>query len=202
MPANTVSRRNVYRFIFIYCKCRRTARRLAQIRFCAFDSDDDSRNWRAFDNDYKIRKNVPRRANSSPPVAPEKRDRDFAKREFQSRFAGFDADGFSRQELDYKLVNRRNGQEIELRRLSPKSVSRRNSLSKITFPVRNFDVTEIAKYWLMVGGLNPQTDYSEYSLIIEKPTSTKSVFYILAIILFGAVTVLGFVLTIFLLNAG
>lgn len=109
---------------------------------------------------------------------------------------------FPGQELDYKLVNRRNGQEIELRRLSPKSVSRRNSLSKITFPVRNFDVTEIAKYWLMVGGLNPQTDYSEYSLIIEKPTSTKSVFYILAIILFGAVTVLGFVLTIFLLNAG
>lgn len=107
---------------------------------------------------------------------------------------------FPGQGLDYKLINQRDGREIKLEQTSTRSLSRRNSFSAITFPVRNFRIADAGKYLLKVTGINPQTDYSGYFLIVEQPTSLKSVVYILLLILTGGIFMLGFVFTLIALN--
>lgn len=106
------------------------------------------------------------------------------------RFAFFAGGG-----LDYELLSERDGRAVDLRATAASLMSRKVS-GKVIFPVRSFQIAETGKYLLKVSGIKPDADYSAYFLIIESPTALKSVFYVLALILTGGMSIGGFVFSI------
>lgn len=103
--------------------------------------------------------------------------------------------------LQYELLKADNGQPVVLQNTIAMLIGGRKAVSTMTLPVRVFQVRETGKYLLKVSGFNPQTDYSRYALIIERPLSLKICLYVLALILTAGIFIAGLIFTIIASNA-
>ena len=102
--------------------------------------------------------------------------------------------------LDYELLNKRDGRTVELHRTAASLMSRNNGV-KMTFVIRKCEIQEAGTYLLKVSGIDPQTDYSGYSLTISRPTASKSFFYIFGILLSALLFIGGLVGSLIISNA-
>lgn len=101
--------------------------------------------------------------------------------------------------LDYKLTRLGDGQAIELLP-TPAMLVGGNNGSTASYPIREFQIEETGKYLLEVSGFNPQKDYSSASLVISRPTSLKTIYYIFAIIFTGGMFIGGLVFSLIALS--
>lgn len=97
--------------------------------------------------------------------------------------------------LDYKLTRQSDGQVIELRP-TPAMLVGRNNGATASYPIREFQIVETGRHLLEVSGFDAQTDYSNSSLVISRPTALKSIFYIFALMISGGMFIAGLVFSL------
>jgi hypothetical protein len=101
--------------------------------------------------------------------------------------------------LQYELLKADDNQPVALHNTIA-TLFGRKAVTTMLFPVRVFRVVETGKYMLKVSGFNPQTDYSRYALIIERPLNGKIVLHVLGIALTAGVFIAGLIFTIMALE--